>query len=88
MTEAILVALITGGLALAGTVVTGRASSRAMEANLDKQLAVMRTELEELTREVRQHNNFAQRIPVAEEQIKSAKRRIEDLERSVEKYHG
>ena len=52
-----------------------------MDAKLDKQQAVTETKLEELTREVRAHNNFAQRIPVLEEQIKVANHRIEDLEK-------
>lgn len=42
--------------------------------------AVTDTKLDELTREVREHNNFAQRVPVIEEQIKVANHRIEDLE--------
>ena len=48
---------------------------------MDKQQAVTETKLEELTREVRAHNNFAQRIPVLEEQINVANHRIEDLEK-------
>jgi hypothetical protein len=52
-----------------------------MDAKLDKQQAIMDTKLEELTREVRMHNNFAQKIPVMEEQIKVANHRIEDLEK-------
>ena len=52
-----------------------------MDAKLDKQQAVTETKLEELTREVRTHNNFAQRIPVLEEQMKVANHRIADLEK-------
>ena len=52
-----------------------------MQAKLDKQQAVTDTKLDELTREVRDHNNFARRVPVLEEQIKVANHRIEDLER-------
>lgn len=80
MTEAIIVALITGGFALLGSILTGRKSAREIDHKLDKQQAVMRTQLEELTREVRLHNNFAQRVPVMEEQIKVANHRINDLE--------
>ena len=80
MTEAIIVALITGGLSLLGVVITSSKTTRDMEARLDKQQAVTDTKLEELTREVREHNNFARRVPVLEEQIKVANHRIEDLE--------
>lgn len=80
MTEAIIVALITGGLSILGVIITSRQTSKDMESKLEKQQAVTETKLEELTREVRLHNNFAQRVPVLEEQIKVANHRIEDLE--------
>lgn len=80
MTEAIIVALITGGLSLIGVVVTCLATARKTEKNQEIAQAVMKTELEELTREVRAHNNFAQRMPVVEEQIKVINHRIGDLE--------
>lgn len=70
MTEAIICALITGGITLAGVLVT---NSRAQ--------AVTEEKIEELTREVREHNNFAKRMPVVEEQIKGINHRIADLER-------
>jgi len=54
-----------------------------MDAKLDKQQAVTATKLDELTREVREHNNFAQRVPVLEEQMKVANHRIQDLERAA-----
>ena len=85
MSEAIIVAIITGGLSLIGAIVsnnrTAQSMDKSMDAKLDKQQAVTETKLEELTREVRTHNNFAQRIPVLEEQIKVANHRIEDLEK-------
>lgn len=85
MSEAIIVAIITGGLSLLGSIVsnnhTAQSMDKSMDAKLDKQQAVTETKLEELTREVRAHNNFAQRIPVLEEQIKVANHRIEDLEK-------
>lgn len=80
MTEAIIVALITGGLSLLGVLITSSKTTRDVAAKLDKQQAVTDTKLEELTREVREHNNFARRVPVLEEQIKVANHRIEDLE--------
>lgn len=81
MSEAIIVAIITGGLSLIATIVSNNRTAQSMDAKLDKQQAVTETKLEELTREVRTHNNFAQRVPVLEEQIKVANHRIEDLEK-------
>ena len=70
MGESIIVAIITGVLTLIGVLISNSRSQ-----------AVTETRLEELTREVRLHNNFAQRVPVIEEQIKVANHRIDDLER-------
>lgn len=81
MSEAIIVAIITGGLSLIGAIVSNNHTAQSMDAKLDKQQAVTETKLGELTREVRAHNNFAQRVPVLEEQIKVANHRIEDLEK-------
>ena len=69
MTETIVCALITGGLTLMGVLIAN-----------GKQQAITDTKLDELTREVRDHNNFAQRVPVIEEQIKVINHRIQDLE--------
>lgn len=80
MSEAIIVALITGGLALVGTIITGNRNARELDHKLDKKQAVTDAKLEELTREVREHNNFARRMPVVEEQIKVANHRIKELE--------
>ena len=65
----IIVALITGGVTLVGVLISNQ-----------KTQAVTDTKLEELTREVREHNNFARRVPVVEEQIKVINHRIDDLE--------
>lgn len=81
MSDAIIVAIITGGLSLIGVIVSNNRTSQSMDAKLDKHQAVTDTKLEELTREVREHNNFAKRVPVLEEQIKVANHRIEDLEK-------
>ena len=80
MSEAIIVALITGGLSLLGIIYSSNKTAQAMDSKLDKQQAVMETKMDELTREVREHNNFAKRVPVLEEQMKVANHRIEDLE--------
>jgi hypothetical protein len=74
------VALITGGLSLIGVVVTCLVTARKNETNMKISQAVTDTKIDELTREVRSHNNFAQRMPVVEEQIKVINHRIEDLE--------
>nr|DAM00569.1 MAG TPA: Low affinity iron permease [Caudoviricetes sp.] len=68
MTETIICALITGGLTLFGVLIANSKTQAVTEAKLD-----------ELTREVREHNHFAQRMPVVEEQIKVINRQIEDL---------
>lgn len=78
--EAIIVALITGGLSLVGVIFSNASSNRRVEAKLEKAQAVTDTKIEELTREVREHNNFARRMPVVEEQIKVINHRIGDLE--------
>lgn len=72
MTETIVCALITGGLTLMGVLIAN-----------GKQQAITDTKLDELTREVREHNNFAQRVPVMEEKIKVINHRIEDLEKQT-----
>ena len=65
----IIVALITGGVTLVGVLISNQKSQ-----------AVTETKIEELTREVREHNNFARRVPVLEEQMKVVNHRIQDLE--------
>ncbi len=78
--ETVLAAAITGGLSLAGVIVTNLLSARKSEHTMKTAQAVTDTRLEELTREVRAHNHFAQRMPVVEEQIKVINHRISDLE--------
>lgn len=80
MTESIVVALITGGLSLVGVVITCLATAKKSEKAQAVAQAVTETKIDELTREVRSHNNFAQRMPVVEEQIKVINHRINDLE--------
>ena len=96
MSDAVLVAMITGGISIVGTIITVLAANRQtiaqldkkselsdirLDAKLEKHQAVTDTKLEELTREVRKHNDFASRVPVIEEQIRVANHRIDDLER-------
>lgn len=80
MTESILVALITGSLSLLGVIISSRSSSKKTDQRIQTSMAVTDTKLDELTREVRAHNHFAQRMPVVEEQIKVINHRIGDLE--------
>ena len=80
MSEGIIVALITGGLSFLGVLISGKATTNKVMHSLDRAQAVTDTKVDELTREVRSHNNFAQRMPVVEEQIKVINHRIEDLE--------
>lgn len=80
MDNSIIVALITGGMSLLGVIITGRKQGRDIDHKLETQQAVINTKIDELTREVREHNNFARRMPVVEEQIKVANHRINDLE--------
>lgn len=79
MTE-IIVAVISGGLALIGVVISNVASSRKTQAQIEVSQAVTDTKIEELTREVRKHNGFAERMPVVEEQVKVINHRLSDLE--------
>lgn len=80
MGEGVLAALITGGLSLVGVIISGLLTTKKTETAMKVNQAVTDTKLEELTREVRAHNNFAQRMPVVEEQIKVINHRIADLE--------
>ena len=78
--ESIISALVAGGLALIGTVLTVSSGQKKTEHKLETAQAVTDCKIDELTREVRLHNNFAQRVPVMEEQIKEINHRIADLE--------
>ena len=78
--ETIFSALITGSLALLGVIVTNISSNKKVENSIKTSQAVTDCKIEELTREVREHNNFARRVPVVEEKIKVINHRLEDLE--------
>ncbi len=78
--ETVISAVITGALALIGVIITNSASNRQMQHKLDLSQAVTNEKISELTREVREHNNFARRMPVVEEKIKVINNRIDDLE--------
>ena len=76
MAESIIVAIITGVLTLAGVLISN-----------SKSQAVVEEQVKELTREVREHNNFAKRMPVLEEQVKVINHRISDLEDDMKNHH-
>ena len=95
MSDVVLSALITGGLAVIAQLLISRQQSKSLidkldkdsaladaklEAKLEKSQAVTDTKIQQLTDEVRKHNAFAERIPVMEEKIKVANHRIDDLE--------
>lgn len=79
MTE-IIVALITGGITLIGVVISNMSSNHKIQSQLQTSQAVTDTKIDELTREVREHNGFAQKIPTIEAQITDINRRLENLE--------
>ena len=83
MSDAIVVALISSSVSLVGIFVSNIMTAKKNETTMKVNQAVTETRLDELTREVRAHNNFAQRLPVVEEQIRTIEKRISNLE----KYH-
>ena len=77
----IIVAIIVGGLSLVGVILTNASSNKKVESKIETAQAVTDTKIEELTREVREHNNFARRIPVLESQMQELTRRIDNVEK-------
>ena len=85
MDTAIIVSIISGIFTLAGTIISVVVGFSKASQKAAVQQAITDTKLEELTREVRKHNDFGTRVPVLEEQIKVANHRREDLEREAQK---
>ena len=75
MTEAIIVALITGGITLIGNILALYASSKKTQADMKTKLAVMETKMDNLTEEVRIHNDFGRRIPVLEAKVEALEKK-------------
>jgi hypothetical protein len=83
----IIVAIITAVSSVVAVIITNIASNRKMQQQLEVSQAVTNTKIENLTQEVRRHNDFAQRVPVLEEKIAVANHRIDDLEREKSHEH-
>ena len=85
MSDAVLVALISATVTLLGVIINNRMTQQRLVSEIDKQLSVYqaRTDerIDELTREVRDHNNYARRLPVVEAQMSELTRRVQNLER-------
>lgn len=75
--------IVVGMLSLIGVIITNRRSQEKIRNDIRTSQAVSETEIKELTREVREHNNFARRMPVVEEQIKVINHRLKDLEKGA-----
>lgn len=80
MNDAIIVALITGGLSLLGVIVTSRKNQREIEHKLETHQAVTDTKIDELTREVRLHNGFAEKIPAMQAEIGNLTKNVDKLQ--------
>lgn len=80
MTEGIVIAFITGGLSLVGVVISNNRNNAKIQAKMETAQAVTDCKIDELTREVREHNNFARRMPVVEKEIEVINHRLKDLE--------
>lgn len=80
MSDAIIVALISGAVTLFGTILAIIQTSKKSEAAMMRNQAVTDTKIEELTREVREHNGFARRMPVLEEKVASLEKRVSKVE--------
>lgn len=76
----VIAAAVTGVLSLIGVIVTVAAGQRKTENQIRIAQAVTDTKIDELTREVREHNNFARRMPVVEEQMKTVFKKLDKLE--------
>lgn len=85
MSEGIICSLISAAVTLIGVLMSNQRVAYKTETAIKVNQAVTDTKIENLTAEVRDHNNFARRMPVVEEQIKVINHRIEDLERKDEK---
>lgn len=79
--ESVISALIAGGLALVGVIITNMSNSKSIESKLATSQAVTETKLDTLTEEVRKHNNFAERIPVLESRVSVLEENVKGLKK-------
>lgn len=84
MDSSIIVAVISAVVTIFTVILNNKASNEKIQHKLETSQAVTDTKIESLTAEVREHNNYARRMPVVEEQIKAINRRIDDLEKKHE----
>lgn len=78
MSEAIIVAIITAAATITAVILQNRSTQQKLMSEMDKRLAVMDTKVDELTREVREHNNYAKRVPVLEEKVERLERKVDN----------
>lgn len=88
METSIIVSIITGVVTIITVIINAKISNREIQHKLETQQAVFETKLDSLSSEVREHNNFARRMPVVEEQIKDVTRRLEVCEREVQRQNS
>ena len=80
----IIIALITGVCSVIGVIVTTSANNRKLQHQLEVNQAVVNTKIENLTEEVRKHNNFTVRVPILEEQVATLQEEIKELKHKIE----
>ena len=76
----IIVSIITGLFTVVGTIITCLATSKKTHTQMEVNQAIYETKIEELTREVREHNGFAKRMPVVENRLDTIEKKIDRLE--------
>ena len=86
--EGIISAVITGAITLVGIIVTNITTARKQEAKLEQSQAVLNERITELTREVREHNGFAKRMPVVERDIEIINEKVCRLEKFCDRNHS
>lgn len=85
MTPEIIITLISSAASIATVIITTRSGNREVTHKLETNQAVMDAKFQNLTDEVRAHNEFAKRVPVIDEQVKVINHRLDDLERREKK---
>ena len=81
MCEGVIIAVITGVCSVLGVILSNAYANKKVQGKIETAQAVTDTKIEELTREVREHNNFARRIPVLESQMQELTRRVDNVEK-------